>query len=101
MKKTVPFQKTYFAIIFAVLVIGALGIYYISNSPAFKKLSGAQAENAAPQISVASPNASPVAENEATSQAVDCSNKVAQDKKLLAAGQKSDCLFIGCGDFFQ
>lgn len=98
MKKSVPSQKTYIATIIALFIILLLGIYYISNGPVFKSLRGQQAETITPKIEMASP----IPQNsEATTEAIDCSKRVAEDKKLLASDQKSDCLFIGCGDFFQ
>ncbi|MDP2632247.1 MAG: hypothetical protein Q8P25_00800 [Candidatus Curtissbacteria bacterium] len=92
-KKEISNKETIkYLILFAIFVAVILGIYYIGNSDRFKGLRGQQEDV------VLSPEEYNFEENP---EVLDCTKKLVQDKGLLARDQKSDCLFIGCGDFFQ
>lgn len=78
-------------LLFLIIVGFIAGVFYVGNSDSFKTARGQQKE------ATASANEN----NFENPEVLDCTKKLVQDKQLLAQDQKSDCLFIGCGDFFQ
>lgn len=82
-------------ILLLILTIALSGIYYLANHTNIKNYK--QLEQ---QASKTPTNSKSVVQQK---EILDCAKKITNGSQLLAKAEKdnSNCLFMGCGDFFQ
>lgn len=90
---TKPKENIAYWLILAAILAGAIYfIYQIANNPKFKALRSTQPEPSASEI---------VGDQNQDDSVLDCSKKIAQNQDQLKTDDDYNCLFLGCGDFFQ